>query len=126
MTDKQIEPIYRELTAKLSREAVRYAVQLQMFCPECDVCLDVDRAILVTSSRGAGILCEACMGKALRRVLSKLDSEHDRTHTLAECLETLEGRMEVDYGRAAVRKRLIKGAAGRFIGYTKHGGGRFS
>jgi hypothetical protein len=48
------------LERQLNREAVRYAVQRAIFCPDCGGILDMDDAVLITGSGGAGVACGAC------------------------------------------------------------------
>jgi hypothetical protein len=44
------------------RNVVRYAVQQQMFCPMCGICLDMERAVLVNNR----VCCEGCYLLACR------------------------------------------------------------
>lgn len=55
------------LTARLNREALRYAAGRQMFCPCCERVLDCTDTVFAQDHSGKGavlILCGACWGRA--------------------------------------------------------------
>jgi len=95
-----------QLRSKMSRGAVRYAVQRAIFCPTCGSILDTRSAILATSPTRAGVSCLQCFTALIKAYASRY------TCTPYQALETIESNATLDYGSVALRNKLIETIGG--------------
>jgi hypothetical protein len=94
------------LAGTLSRQAVRYAVQRAIFCPDCQHVLDTGNAILFTDTakHKASVVCETCF----RSLVDTQAAKHGigRLGILVAMLDSKGA--ELDYGSKALHKRTTK------------------
>ena len=92
------------LAGTLSRQAVRYAVQRAIFCPDCQHVLDTGKAILFTDTAMASVVCETCFRSLVDTASAKYGK--GRPWILDAMLDSKDA--ELDYGSKALHKRTTK------------------
>ena len=93
-----------DLAGTLSRQAVRYAVQRAIFCPDCRSILDTGKAILFTDTDTASVVCETCFRSLITLACAKYGE--GRREILDAMLDSKGA--ELDYGSKALHKRTTK------------------
>ena len=94
------------LAGTLSRQAVRYAVQRAIFCPDCRSILDTGKAILFTDTakHKASVVCETCFRSLITLACAKYGMGR---RWIFDCVIDSKGA-ELDYGSKALHKRTAK------------------
>ena len=88
------------LRRKASREAVRYAVQRAIECPECGGILDYRRAVLITpKGRGAGITCAGCFRRVENQLIEAAAAGGERLAAAVSNIAELIRDNALDDGR---------------------------
>ena len=98
--------LLERLAGTLSRQAVRYAVQRAIFCPDCQHVLDTGKAILFTDTEKhkASVVCETCFRSLVDTASAKYGK--GRPWILDAMLDSKGA--DLDYGSKALHKRTTK------------------